>query len=199
MIQELLTMYKKDGSEEDSFIEGAIIQHYENYISKMCSRYRNKHYYHDLKQELRIALMESIRRYDFNRSKAKFSTYVYSCLHNTITRHIRYHQPIRIPEYLDWKEHKKDVVSSVITTAKGTSLDIYDVTEYKYKDYSEFYHNLNVAKRYLKQDEYEQVKLLAMGVPSSHVAKKFNVTPQAMKWRMKVICSKLKGKYEEVI
>ena len=199
MIQELLTMYKKDGSEEDGFIETAIIQHYETYISKICSKYRNRHYYQDLKQELRIALMEGVRKYDINKSKAKFPTYVYSCLQNAIIRHIRDYQPIRVPEYLDWKDHKKDVVPSIVKTSKGTLLDVYDIVEYKSKDYSEFYHNLNIAKRYLKKDEYEQVEMLAMGVPSSRVAKKFNVTPQAMKWRMGVIRRKLKGKYEELI
>ena len=199
IVQELLSKeYKGNGSDKDSYIESVIIEHYERYICKMCNRYRNKHYYDDLKQDLRIAILDAIRCYN-SKNKAKFSTFLYSCLRNVIPRHIRYYQMVRIPEYLDWKKYKKDIISSSAVTPKGTPIDLYDFIESKKTDYSEFYHNLDVAKKYLKEEEYEQVKLLACGYPSSHVAKKFNVTPQAMRWRMKVICSKLEGKYEEVL
>ena len=100
-IQNLIEMYNQYGENENRFIEHKVIDLSKGYIDHLTSRYIAKEYYEDLRQELTIALVLSVRKYSKD-SKANFETYAYRAMNNALIRKLRYQRLVRVPEHLKW-------------------------------------------------------------------------------------------------
>lgn len=122
-IQNLVEMYDQYGENENRFIEHKVIDLSKGYIDHLTSRYTTKEYYEDLRQELTIALVLSVRKYSKD-SKANFETYAYRAMNNTLIRKLRYQRLVRVPEYLKWEDYAVPTTSNIVTKNDKT-VDLY--------------------------------------------------------------------------
>lgn len=198
MMQELLTMYNKYGENENRFIEEYIVNSYENNINFFCKEYKSRPYYEDLKQEVRIAIIEAVRKYDLNNG-AKFDTYAYTAIKNAIIRKHRCQYVVRVPEHIKLSDVNIAVYSNKIKSKKDEEYDVYDYTPNKCLNYVEFDINFKLSKTFLTSEEFNILKLLIAGYSKNEVGKIKNVAHQTIYNKFKSITNKLKGKYEEVI
>lgn len=200
MTQELLVMYNQYDEDGKRFIENSILDIYENNINFFCRNYISKPYYEDLKQEVRIAVIEAIRKYNIN-SKARFDTYAYNAMKNTVIRKYRYQHTIRIPEYMDFDNINISICSNKMRKhkMKDEEYDIYDYVPNKDINYTEFKINMEILKKSLTSDEFDIAKLYVLGYNKTEISRMKHVSNQAIFDRFDRIKSKLKNKYEEVI
>lgn len=193
-VQNLVEMYGKYGENEDRFIENTIVNMSNTYINHIIYRYKNKEYYEDLRQELIISVIMSIRKYKHNKNTS-FETYCYKAMNNTLIRKLRYQRLIRIPEYLDWKDYSKTIVSNLNTNKDGTVLDIYDRCSKKFFDpvytvlASDFIKNLNDKNR-------KCLLLKALGYSGEEISRITGNTPSQIKTKIYFIREKWR-KYNE--
>ena len=117
-IQNLVEMYNQYGENENRFIERKVIDLSKGYIDHLTSRYITKEYYEDLRQELTIALVLSVRKYSKD-SKANFETYAYRAMNNSNIETYRY-----LNEHLKWEDYAVPTTSNIVTKNDKT-VDLY--------------------------------------------------------------------------
>lgn len=194
-IQSFVEMYRKFGNNEDRFIESKVIDEYEKYIEYFCKPYRNKRYYEDLKQELRLCVFKCIKSYNTS-GKAKFNTYAFTSMRNTLTRKLRYQHLIRVPEWTDWESNKIDVECNIRKNVRGDLYNIYDFSEYK--DYTFGYRsNIDTAKSILDNVSFKCFMLKLKGYSNIEIGKKIGKSQKQVSNIVASIKNKLKGEYYE--
>lgn len=188
-VQSLVEMYGKFGENEDRFIEETIINNMENYIQTVCKSYRKSHYYEDIKQDLRIFLLQCIKK----KSIFMFKKY----LSNRILRSRNKHKnQIHIPE-----RFIKDIEYEYITETKS----IYSSN--KLPIYERLYsHNItedNIVNRilihtYATDKDMEIINMRNNGYRDIDIARKLNLSEGICSVRMNNLTKRIKKeiKYE---
>lgn len=147
--------------------EEELYEEYRYLIEKLCSLYKYKNYYDDLKQECLIKLFEC--REKFNEDKGtKFSTYLYQALSMQVIRSMNiFDNLIKLPEYK--KGQDKYVISPTrVKDNDGEIVDIYDTFEFDDLNL-EWKINLLQAKEILCKDWYETLKLRLQGYTKKEI------------------------------
>lgn len=182
-IQNLVEMYNQYGENENRFIEHKVIDLSKGYIDHLTSRYITKEYYEDLRQELTIALVLSIRKYNKN-SKAKFETYAYKAMNNTLIRKLRYQRLIRIPEYLKWEDHVVPTMSNIL------SKDDKVIDLYSYKPDNDKY---KANMKSLSDREKSTLILRYSGYSYKEISEKFKCSQETVRNYFKRATQKIEG------
>lgn len=165
----------------------------EKIIKYHTRKFKNREYYEDLQQDCRLAMYEALDRYSDN-NDTKLTTYAYTIIKRVVNRgYIKYKSSIRTPI----GKESIEVISSICSTKDGDE-DLFEDIESKPLYNNTVSNNLKIAKNNLKKEQYRLVELLINGYSKREIARKLNISPQAVDDRFKVITKKLKNKWEEI-
>lgn len=196
-VQSLVEMYGKFGENEDRFIEETIINKYEKHIVFFLKKYEECNYYEDLKQELRISIIKSIRKY--NKNKSSFFVYCRASILKTLFRKKRYQHLIRIPEYLDLKSNIVLVNSNYVKTNNGRNdyVNIFEYVKDKISINYDIIDRYHVARSLLSNRQYHILKLHCLGFSNRQIGKTLHLSDASISIELKTIKNKLGGSYNE--
>ena len=167
----LLNEYDKWGENENSFIKKTILNEMEDYINRRLSKYYDKIYYNDLKQEYSIFILKTIDKLG---NKDHFFTYLKMQSPTVIPRIIRRLQDtIKIPVNKADKGYCIPVISNNQVNNDDEKYDIYDEIIVKNDNCIELY--LSILQ-YANEREKEIIKYRLQGYNCDEIGKKFNIS-----------------------
>lgn len=197
-ITNLVKMYNKFGEMENKFIEETVLNDYEKHINFLLRKYEQCNFYEDLKQELRIGLIKSIRNFNLKERSCTFFTYSNRAMINTLVRKKRYQYLIRIPEYLNIKNYKIYVDSNYIPVKKGE--DDY-INKYDFIVSDDYNHDIislyETSKKFINPRQYNILKLHCLGFSNRQIGKTLHLSDASISIELKTIKNKLGGNYNE--
>lgn len=169
---------------------------YKAIVYKICKEYRRQPYYEDLVQECLIKMFEIRDRYSDNYSL--FSTYLYKCLLNQISRtRANIENTIRIPEYRKG-EGRYTMIPARLRDRQGEWVDYYDTITTKELD-KNWKYNLSVAKKHITDKKwFRNIQLRLEGYTYSEIARMRGVSPSWIKEELRRASVGLQGRWCDV-
>lgn len=167
----LLNEYDKWGENENNFIKKTILNEMEGYINHRLSKYYDKIYYDDLKQEYSIFILKTIDKLG---NKDHFFTYLKIQSPIVIPRIIRKLQDtIKIPVNKADKGYCIPVISNNQINNYDEEYNIYDEIVVKNDSCTELY--LSILQ-YANERAKEIIKYRLQGYNYDEIGKKFNIS-----------------------